>query len=226
MEPRSRARYRCTPASRHAVAIAILAVGMPLVAATFALAESVRISGRFARWDETPNAGVTVSLRADASLYERALAALEDRAPAPDVVSTTTDAGGRFELSAPTPGFWEVVARGQGVAASRRVIAAADVELGTWKPPRSRELVVEVRDAAGRPVEGVRVAVEGSSTPAELIDEDGRASTDRDGIAKLRAPAFGVRLLASAPGREMTTARVPESQIWEPGSRCRRGGSH
>ena len=217
MEPSSRERCRRSPASRHAVASAILAIGMLLVAATSAPAEPVRISGRLAKWNESPQAGVTVSLRADASPYERALAALEDRAPAPDVVSTITDAGGRFDLSAPSPGFWEVVARGQGVAASRRVIAAGDVELGTWKPPRSRELVVEVRDAAGHPVEGIRIAVEGSPTLAELTDEEGRASTDRDGIARLRAPAFGVTLLTSAPGREMTTVRVPESEVWEPG---------
>jgi protocatechuate 3,4-dioxygenase beta subunit len=185
-----------------------------LAAASPAAAASVRITGRLAAWNDEPLAGVEVSLRADAPAWERALAAFEGRPPAATVAHTTTAAGGRFTIDAPGSGFWELVAGGggAGVVASRRIAVVADVELGTWRPPLAGPIVVDVRDATGRPVPGAKVALQVDDAVVELPLEDTVASTDSEGNATLLAPAFRAELVVvTADGR------LAAEQLFDPG---------
>ncbi|HUP22333.1 MAG TPA: hypothetical protein VNB06_05275, partial [Thermoanaerobaculia bacterium] len=199
------------------VAAALAVAMLWLTAASPAAAESVRLSGRLATWDDRPLAGVEVSLRADAPAWERTLAAWEGRAPAATLATARTDPDGFFLLEAPAPGFWELVARGEGVAASRRVIAESSVELGTWMPPRTRTIEVDVIGAGDRPVPGARAATAQSQWNDAIPDEDRRAVTDARGRARLLGPSQDVWLVAQAPETTVAVERLRAVTTTEPG---------
>jgi protocatechuate 3,4-dioxygenase beta subunit len=202
---------------RRARLCAGLAAAIQVLAAAAAPAEGVRITGRLAAWNDEPLAGVEVSLRADAPAWERALAAWEGRTAAATLATTKTDAEGLFALDAPAPGFWEIVTRGAGVAASRRVIAESSAELGTWIPPRVRSIEVEAFGPGGRPVPGARVAAARSQWNDAIPEEDRRAITDASGRAQLLGPSQDVRVVAHAPGTAVAVERLRSTATKEPG---------
>jgi len=145
----------------------------------------------------------------------------EEEATFPPVRRERTDEHGTLLLRDVEPGALEVAAAGFAAGAAdaeagARIVAVAggatcEVRL---ELPRSRPVVGEVVDGAGRPIAGAGIWVSDRASSFS----DGTVATESDGRGRFELPALGWMhfLAASAPGYAMSAALSPTSMRSDP----------
>jgi hypothetical protein len=135
------------------------------------------------------------------------------------VSAPAAQAGGAFQVSAPEPGFWRLIARARGAAP-----AAFDLlpllEPAALPPLHlipARRIRVGVTDPAGRPLPGAALRIEAVKGPEDSapgwLPAPASASTGEDGAAFLDvSPSLSGLLTVTAPGL------LPEWQEIGPGA--------
>lgn len=124
--------------------------------------------------------------------------------------ATVADADGRFQLRAPGPGAFKVVASGPGLATAEVDVSIllAPRELAPLRLERAEFLKVKVLGKDGKPLAGVRVVAipaEGGRrrffSNGEGVPSSKPVTTDAAGVATLEAPADEpLRLVTLPPG--------------------------
>jgi uncharacterized GH25 family protein len=199
----------------------ILQQGLILLAvfAVPAFAGQVLIDGRIREPGGAGLAAAEIELRPILSRFEQGLQEIDGLAPEP-VARAVTAADGRFELSAPREGMWEVAVRASGFVPMRFLLTPLlePASLPAVMLRRDAGLRVRVAGPDGRPLAGVRVLAEAvylwGERPLpgwELAPRT--AASGRDGTLRLPSTRGELlRLWASAPGfpvQEADTARAP-----------------
>ncbi len=177
-----------------------------------AAAEEIGIRGWIEDEGGRPLAGATVELRRIPSLWQTARAQLEGHAPPSPAAEVRSGSDGGFRILAPEAGPWRVVVRHE-----KRLAIARDLkpligptELAAVELSPLAERRVTVKDAAGRPVAGARVAASGLLPESSRAPRHGWRPEVRLGVTD----EHGVLMLPTS-AEESLTVRTLSGQAYE-----------
>ena len=165
--------------------------------------KEIPIDGRVRDSGGVALAGVRVELRPILSNYEQGMRELDGRAVEP-AARTVTGADGRFQVSAPGEGMWEVGVSAEGFVPLRfrltPLIGPETLPPATLR--RDASLRVRIEGPDGRPLSGARVVGRhGREEKPGWQTVPRIAVSGADGVAQLAASRDeSLMLLATAPG--------------------------
>ncbi len=187
------------------------------LAASAARAEGIEIDGQITGAGGRPLAGAVVELRPLPGPWETATAQLEGQPRQPPAARVRTNTGGGFRLEVPAAGLWRVIARHPKHLAMRCDLAplVEPEQLPAVALPRREQRTVTTLDIEGRPVAGVRVAVDGwlpeTNYAARLHwrPQTRHGTSDEDGRLTLPGAAKEIARVAALSG-EAFAYETPE----------------
>jgi len=181
------------------------------------------LQGRVTDAQGAPIAHARVELRRMPANFEWSRGVLEGHPAAAPVAVATSDTSGRYALTAPEPGVWEVVvdAPGRVPMRLRPVPLVRPTVLPPVSPPEDVGALVEVRGLEGAPPRDAWVYAESAEADvwADAAEDGWRPAArlgrpDARGPLSLpRAPGERLRVTVLAPGRETGVSALGAARI-------------
>ncbi|HYG63411.1 MAG TPA: carboxypeptidase regulatory-like domain-containing protein, partial [Thermoanaerobaculia bacterium] len=196
--------------------VLVLVTALPGLGALPVSGEPIPLRGQVVDADGKPLRGASVALLPVVSRFASQELLLQGKALPEPVARTASREDGRFEMSAPSPGMWEMQVTARGFVPRRFSLfpLLEPLEIPRLEMVQEAPLPIRVVDAQGRPVAGAQVRVNAGESPVftplswwwpkpELV------TTGTDGTATVsRWKGVEVELEAAAPGHPPAALKV------------------